>query len=203
MSDTNERKIGLPQVDQVADGLLEAGDSSEITGEEDCLAILDRIEQEANDAVSANIGEKLSEISMINAELAEVQRRLSAMPKNLRVKGEAAIAPRLKQLGKRRTELLQNAGVKITYIYELIDDLQGVVTFGQLSKVTEEAVDLGLLTAERNAKGNISFHTVRYVDDRRPEVKKRLIELKKLVHFVSLELAKQAGQKRKPDNGNK
>ncbi|MBN1494291.1 hypothetical protein JW911_00980 [Candidatus Peregrinibacteria bacterium] len=166
------------------------------------LDIIADVQSEAKEARESDVLQKINDFFSLEDELDAADAALAKLPKNLRNKAIERMAPRIEWIKQRKNEILRNAGVKTDFCDKNLKELKTISTFGDLAKLVEGAISLGLLTAERNPKGNISFHTVRYVKDKRPVVQDKLKELRKAVHQVSMDLAKKAESK-KPLNGNK
>jgi hypothetical protein len=165
------------------------------TAQEKILSIIERVEEEAREALEAELQLLMIEFFELNDALRDADERIAKMPRSLRDRVLNEVRPYRQQIMARREELINHPGVKTAFADNLLEKLKFAENFGDLSRVAETGIYLELITAGRNQKGNVSFLSVRYIEDKRPSVHNKLKELKIEIHNVCMRLSNEADGK--------
>jgi len=202
MPTANERRdLRLVETGEVASETTDTAGTD--SAEKDLLTIIEEVEREARktreadktharEAREEDTRKKLEELAMLKLELIRADEKVSHLPKDIRDRALVAMKPRRVQIENRIEELLRDPGVLIDSIDKLIAKVGSTADWGNLSRLTQECIDSGFLTAEKNKKGNISFITVRPVQGRNHEVNEQVIKLSRTVHAASMDLEKRS-----------
>jgi len=157
-------------------------------------SIIDKAVVKVKALEQAKINELITELIELDEALHKADEKIAKMPRSLRNNVLNDIRPYRQYIMARRYEILNHPGVKITFMQKLIDQLKKAENFGDLSRIVERGILLGLLTAGRNQRGNISFPTVAGIEDERANVYDQLIvlvrEIQTTARYISIRLDK-------------
>ncbi|MCD6109834.1 hypothetical protein J7J83_03695 [bacterium] len=124
----------------------------------------------------------LHRLTEINDEFTQVDKVIKGLSRDQREKVLATLEEDTSSLESEKDEILNDEGVQIAHIQELIKEANQIDSWRELKELVESAIARGWFKEpKRNKKGNISYHALESSDTENRTLKGAMRKLKKTI----------------------